>query len=45
MFTSTTLRRAMTLLAAASVTALIAYAPAAKAQEVATKAMSLSPMN
>src|SRR4030095_9487891 len=34
MFTSTTLRRAMTLLAAASVTALLAYAPAAKAQEV-----------
>lgn len=34
MFTSTTLRRAMTLLAAASVTALIAHAPAAKAQEV-----------
>jgi ribose transport system substrate-binding protein len=34
MFTSTTLRRAMTLLAAASVTALFAYAPAAKAQEV-----------
>jgi ribose transport system substrate-binding protein len=34
MSTSTTLRRAMTLLAAASVTALIAYAPAAKAQEV-----------
>src|SRR5688500_1002551 len=34
MFTSTTLRRAMTLLAAASVTALFAYAPAAQAQEV-----------
>ena len=34
MSTSTTLRRAMTLLAAASVTALFAYAPAAKAQEV-----------
>ena len=34
MFTSTTLRRAMTLLAAASVTALLAHAPAAKAQEV-----------
>ena len=34
MFTSTTLRRAMTLLAAASVTALFAYTPAAKAQEV-----------
>src|SRR3990170_4387938 len=33
MSTSTTLRRAMTLLAAASVTALFAYAPA-KAQEV-----------
>jgi ribose transport system substrate-binding protein len=34
MFTSTTLRRAMTLLAAASVTALFAYAPAAKAQDI-----------
>ena len=34
MFTSTTLRRAMTLLAAASVTALFAYAPIARAQEV-----------
>ena len=34
MFTSTTLRRAMMLLAAASVTALIAHAPAATAQEV-----------
>jgi ribose transport system substrate-binding protein len=34
MFTSTTLRRAMTLLAAASVTALFASAPVAKAQEV-----------
>jgi ribose transport system substrate-binding protein len=34
MFTSTTLRRAMTLLAAASVTALFAYAPVARAQEV-----------
>jgi len=34
MSTSTTLRRAMALLAAASVTALFAYAPAAKAQEV-----------
>src|SRR5215468_1278292 len=34
MSTSTTLRRAMTLLAAASVTALFASAPVAKAQEV-----------
>src|SRR5690349_13633352 len=34
MSTSTTLRRAMTLLAAASVTALLASAPVAKAQEV-----------
>lgn len=34
MSTSTTLRRAMTLLAAASVTALIGYAPAATAQEI-----------
>src|SRR5512145_1339619 len=34
MFTSTTLRRAMALLAAASVTALIASAPAATAQEI-----------